>query len=265
MTEQQYRDGEVIFREGDISDLVCRILSGTAEVTKSSDDQEVVVGTAGPGEYIGEMGVIAGQRRTATVRASGDLTAELINKEDFLRQVSENSGLALQLLARLSERLSTLDRAFTELAAKEGLSEPTIASVADAAPEQAPAACRISILPGSDTLAGLMPSNGIVLDRLPFTVGREPGAREDIPDMAVNLVLKDSQPYRLSRMHFSVVRRNGDVIVRDLNSALGTEVNGEFLGKYFGTDVSILKSGENRITAGGAKSPFMFRLVLEDD
>lgn len=267
MSERTYKDGETIFGEGEPSDLVCRILSGSAEVSKRSNGQEIVVGKAGPGEFVGEMGAIVGETRAATVRACGDLTAELISKDEFLKQISQDSGLALQLLARLSERLRTVDHAFTELAAKAGISEaePTIASVAEATPENTPAAYRITILPGSDTLEPLMPRDGIVVDRLPFSVGREPGEREGIPEMPVNLVIKDSKPYRISRMHFSVVRRNGNVIVQDLNSALGTEVNGEFLGRYFGTDVVTLKSGENTITAGGSKSPFTFRLVLETE
>ena len=58
-------------------------LLGEVEVVRELDDESVVIGVVRAGEFVGEMGVIEGRDRSATVRASGDLSIELIDKDDF--------------------------------------------------------------------------------------------------------------------------------------------------------------------------------------
>ena len=74
MTNLKYRRDDIIFREGDPSDFVCRIISGEVEVVRELDDKTVVIGVVRTGDFVGEMGVIEGRDRSATVRASGDLS-----------------------------------------------------------------------------------------------------------------------------------------------------------------------------------------------
>jgi CRP/FNR family transcriptional regulator, cyclic AMP receptor protein len=50
--------------------------------------------------------------------------------------------------------------------------------------------------------------------------------------------------------------------VRDLNSTLGTIVNGRPLGRDFPVDSEPLQKGNNRVLAGGADSPFAFVVTL---
>jgi hypothetical protein len=54
----------------------------------------------------------------------------------------------------------------------------------------------------------------------------------------------------------------GGLAVQDLNSALGTSVNGEPIGSHFRTDIAELRPGENRIVAGGMDSDFAFRALI---
>ena len=114
MTKLNYRRGDILFREGDPSDFVGRIISGDVEVAREHEGETVVLGSAHSGEFIGEMGVIEGRPCSATVRAIDDVELELIGKEDFLKLVSTDSDTALQLLSRLSERLRTADSLLTE-------------------------------------------------------------------------------------------------------------------------------------------------------
>ncbi len=69
MKTEKYAAGQEIFREGDPSDYVGWILSGSVEVVKEMGDWPVVLGSVGAGEFVGEMGVIERQPRGASIRA----------------------------------------------------------------------------------------------------------------------------------------------------------------------------------------------------
>jgi hypothetical protein len=100
------------------------------------------------------------------------------------------------------------------------------------------------------------------LSNLPFVVGRGPVAREGLPPLHPDLKLDDTVPFRLSRNHFMIEKRDGSYYVRDLFSTLGTIVNGEPIGEHFGSDDAPLRAGENEVIAGGVDSPFVFSVLV---
>lgn len=51
--------------------------------------------------------------------------------------------------------------------------------------------------------------------------------------------------------------------MHDLDSYLGTIVNGQPIGAAFGADRVPLRPGENTVVAGGTQSPFSFRVIVE--
>ena len=100
------------------------------------------------------------------------------------------------------------------------------------------------------------------LGDLPFIVGRGSDAGEGLPRLQPDLKLDDTVPFRLSRNHFMIEKRDGSYYVRDLCSTLGTIVNGEPIGNHFRGDDAPLQAGENEVIAGGVDSPFVFSLVI---
>jgi CRP/FNR family transcriptional regulator, cyclic AMP receptor protein len=100
------------------------------------------------------------------------------------------------------------------------------------------------------------------LGDLPFVVGRGPVAREGLPPLQPDLKLDDTVPFRLSRNHFMIEKRDGSYYVRDLRSTLGTIVNGEPIGEHFRGDDAPLRTGENEVIAGGVDSPFVFSVFI---
>jgi len=82
--------------------------------------------------------------------------------------------------------------------------------------------------------------------------------------VAADLLLYDREPVRRSRDHFAIVRHDGRLFVRDLHSTLGTTVNGVSIGWHFGADEAPLQAGDNEIVAGGAGSPFVFKIEVND-
>jgi putative ABC transport system ATP-binding protein len=64
--------GEVLFRQGDASDLVYVVEDGCVELLRTrGDGTDELVARHGPGEYFGELGPMFGLRRSATARAAG--------------------------------------------------------------------------------------------------------------------------------------------------------------------------------------------------
>ena len=100
------------------------------------------------------------------------------------------------------------------------------------------------------------------LGDLPFIVGRGPVAGEGLPPLQPDLKLDDTVPFRLSRNHFMIEKRDGNYYVRDLCSTLGTIVNGEPIGDHFRGDDAALRAGENEVIAGGVDSPFVFSVFI---
>lgn len=256
MQQRRYERGAVIFREGEDSDSVCRIIDGRVEVVKEDGPQRIVLGHIGKGEYVGEKGAIDGRPRSATVWAANDVIVEWIERAEFLRRVSENSETALELIIRLSERLGSLNRVYSESVLSGTPVLRTEQPSTSAARER-----EVLIFGDARELKNVIPPEGLVIDTYPYLIGRHPQRGESASELDVNLMLEDSTPYRMSRMHFAILRTQDGFQVRDLESTLGTSVNGMFLGKHFGSDRASLKRGENFIAAGGVDSQFRFRVL----
>ena len=98
----------------------------------------------------------------------------------------------------------------------------------------------------------------ICRSRLAAPADEHDTASVSTPDLAI----PEPEPYRLSRVHFSFIAQGGEVLVRDLHSALGTIVNDQPLGRDFPVDSAPLHKGENILVAGGKGSPFTFKVTL---
>lgn len=258
MMEKRYKSGEVVFLEGDESDVVYRVLEGEAEVLKENEGQVVLLGNLTSGDFAGEMGVLVGRPRSATVRASRGLVVQVITREQFLAHISQDNVAALRLLTRMAERLRASNAAFTEVATTGSATKPK----AELTTQAATSPQLLKIFADSPRLGAHLPSEGLVVEHLPFAIGRTPSGQENSPAVNVALPLNDSQPYRLSRAHFCVDQHDGEVLIRDLGSKLGTHVNGVAIGLDFDRDSERLVHGENSVIAGGTNSGFAFRVIV---
>jgi len=59
-----------------------------------------------------------------------------------------------------------------------------------------------------------------------------------------------------------ISRTPSGFVVRDLNSALGTAVNGELIGSQFRTDIAELRLGQNESRQAAAGADFAFRALV---
>jgi zinc transporter ZupT len=98
------KPGEIVFRHGDPGDALYVVVSGGLEVL---DDQDQPLAKLGEGEAFGEMALLSGGTRTATVRAETEALLILVAKEDFDTLLEHDSYLADQVRKLSHERALT--------------------------------------------------------------------------------------------------------------------------------------------------------------
>src|SRR5258708_36518712 len=62
----EFAAGEILFREGEVGDVMFVIQSGAVRISKNVADNDKVLAVLGPGEFFGEMAILNGKPRTAT-------------------------------------------------------------------------------------------------------------------------------------------------------------------------------------------------------
>ncbi len=108
----RYRQGEVIIREGDPGHDMYFIESGRAQVRRGDPSRPVVIAELRAGDLFGEMALLTGNPRSATVTALSDLELWSMAQADFDDLVTAYPNLALTLSRLLSERLRETDARF---------------------------------------------------------------------------------------------------------------------------------------------------------
>lgn len=84
ISRQHFEPGQVVFRQGDIGDLVYVIAKGEAEVTsESSGGKPEVLARLGSGQWFGEMALIGHAPRNATVHSATPLDVLALDREAF--------------------------------------------------------------------------------------------------------------------------------------------------------------------------------------
>jgi CRP/FNR family cyclic AMP-dependent transcriptional regulator len=97
-----YRARKVIFSERSPADVMYIVLSGEVELTLYDEP----LGIEGEGGMIGEMAMIgATNTRSATATTLTKVKLARLNRDQFRVLVSENTGFALHVMAKLANRL----------------------------------------------------------------------------------------------------------------------------------------------------------------
>jgi CRP-like cAMP-binding protein len=97
--------GTVLVREGSSGHEMFVIAAGTATVTIGGD----VVAEVGPGDVFGEMALLDGGQRTATVTATTDMVVEVLSQPEFLSLLAEVPAVTRKVLRQLAARLRVAD------------------------------------------------------------------------------------------------------------------------------------------------------------
>lgn len=99
--------GTIIVREGSRDAYLCLLVEGKVSVTKkASADAPKGLGTVSPGKTFGEMSLVDGEPRSASVLADEKTTLIVLTADDFARLASEIPRLAIKVLLKISKLLS---------------------------------------------------------------------------------------------------------------------------------------------------------------
>jgi CRP-like cAMP-binding protein len=113
-----YPAGALMFREGDASNTsyLLLVLSGEVKVEaiERIDGEALDIGVLGPGNVIGEMGLIDGAPRSATCTAVTTVQAGGMSRNALDRMLAEQPAVAAKLMVALSQRLADRLRALGE-------------------------------------------------------------------------------------------------------------------------------------------------------
>jgi sigma-B regulation protein RsbU (phosphoserine phosphatase) len=118
---ETYRPGAYLFRDGDPGENLYVVIDGTLEIVLAAGSpDEMLLKTCGPGEYVGEMGLIlADGKRTATVRAKTEARTWVMSRVKFVQVLQRWPVIAYAMVGILSERLdATNDATFRDLTEK---------------------------------------------------------------------------------------------------------------------------------------------------
>lgn len=106
-TTATFKPGDKIVRQGDPADRLCLLRSGEVQVSISAQEHETPVRTLFPGDYFGEVALVSGGRRTATVTAVSDAQVISIDGDAFNRLLSQESSTAKAVAQAVEHRIAT--------------------------------------------------------------------------------------------------------------------------------------------------------------
>jgi CRP/FNR family transcriptional regulator, cyclic AMP receptor protein len=96
--------GEVIVRAGDRGNSLYLMLEGRARVVGKSR-------VLRPGDFFGEMALIDGGPRSATIIAASQVRVMMLQRRAFLKALKENPQIGLAIMETLADRVRRLERA----------------------------------------------------------------------------------------------------------------------------------------------------------
>lgn len=119
-TRKKYKKGNIIVLEQEMGAALFVIITGKVKVVRTDEEgREVILSIFGPGEFFGEMSLLDGLARSATVVATSKSELFMIHRREFLDLLHEFPAVAISLLAELTMRLRKADAQIKSLSLKD--------------------------------------------------------------------------------------------------------------------------------------------------
>ncbi len=259
MATEHFQQGQVIFREGDKSQEAYFIVSGLVEITLNTSHGVQSLAKIGAGEIFGEMGMIMDRPRSATATALENTVVETIGENDFELEIIQRPDRLHVYLATLFERIRKTDLLLTT---STNATVP-LTAIARPKPVKEPV-FRLRLRSHYEDVGFEHEPVSKTITKLPFRIGR---AYFDTAVSALSrndLAIEEPHPYQLSRNHCEIDFENGQFILRDRGSKLGTWSNGTHVGVDAGLIFAPLTLGENKLVLGNEDSPHRYTLTIEE-
>jgi CRP-like cAMP-binding protein len=102
---REFQRGDIVVQTGDAPDGFYLILGGRARVLGLPRAR-----TLGPGDYFGEMALLDGEPRSATVSANGELQTMRLPRRPFMKLLQQEPSIAMAMLTELAGRVRRLEK-----------------------------------------------------------------------------------------------------------------------------------------------------------
>jgi CRP/FNR family cyclic AMP-dependent transcriptional regulator len=109
VVERVYKKGDTIVKEGEQAVAFFVVSKGKVEVTKGAGAKKQKLSMLGPGSVFGEMALLDGGPRTATVVALEETECLVLSRWDFVAEMRTNPHMAVAMLPIISKRLRKAD------------------------------------------------------------------------------------------------------------------------------------------------------------
>ena len=117
MSRKSAPKNRTILKAGDPTDSLYIVIAGRIKVQMSDDEgKEVILSVLGPGDFFGEMGLIDGAPRAASVVTLEQCEFVTVSKEDFHAILKDNHEMGMVIMRGLVKRLREADRKIESLA-----------------------------------------------------------------------------------------------------------------------------------------------------
>jgi CRP-like cAMP-binding protein len=115
MEKRNYKKGDLVCRENTPGEEMFIILSGSMKVYKIINQERIDLAVLGTDDFFGELCLLLGCPRTATVEALENSQLLIIKKETLLKNIQEDPNLARRMLTRMARRLKESNDLITRL------------------------------------------------------------------------------------------------------------------------------------------------------
>ena len=109
LEEVTYAADEPIVRQGDSGNSMFFVQHGEVKIMLEKNGQIMEVAQLRPGNYFGEMALLTGENRTATVSAIVDTDILILRKEPFSEVLLSNSDIANVIAGKVTKRRASLE------------------------------------------------------------------------------------------------------------------------------------------------------------
>jgi CRP-like cAMP-binding protein len=133
-SRRNFEKDQIILLEEEVGSALFMIVSGKVKVSRSSNDgREVILTILSESDFFGEMAILDGLTRSATVTATEPTELFMIQRKEFLDLLKSYPEISISLLQELTKRLRAADMKIKALSLKdaEGKVATVILQLAD--------------------------------------------------------------------------------------------------------------------------------------
>ena len=117
---RNYNKNDVILMEEESGTALFVIVKGKVKVARSSNDgREVILSILSDSDFFGEMAILDGLTRSATVIATENTELFLLQRNDFMNLLHEHPEISVALLQEMTRRLRSADMKIKALSLKD--------------------------------------------------------------------------------------------------------------------------------------------------